>query len=313
MRSALIAIATVLTTAAPVAAQDSCSRAALSGLVDAYFAALAGRDASRLPLADELRFTENGAERDVDEGLFASAETALLKRSLIDAERCGTLTQAVINEAGRPILVAVRLQLADGRITEIEHIVAREDELLFDADGALATADQDWEGVLEPEARSSRQALIAAANDYFDMFAETPQVSAPFAEVCDRWENGTHATPDHDCSPKGFVLTHTERRFPLQDLEAGLVAGFAHFGETWPDVHMMKVRNGRVEMIQAVIGPETDSSGWPADWYPGLSSSARTLGLELPSNIFGRVPPPRPQNASPSRRGLPPRGAPDRD
>jgi hypothetical protein len=293
-------------------AQDAaCSRESLHGLVDHYFAALARHDASSLPVARPARFTENGVERRVGEGLFATAETALLMRSLIDTERCGTVTEAVVNENGRPVLAAVRLQLADGEITEIEHIVAREGEFAFHPAGVLDTAEQDWEGVLEPEARSSRQALIAAASDYFDMFAATPQVSVPFAAACDRWENGTLTTPEHDCSPKGLPLTHTERRFPLQDLETGLVAAFVQFNGSLPAMHLMKLRNGRVEMIQAIIGPPTESSGWPGDWYPGLSSTARTAGLELPASIFGRVPTPRPENASPVRRGLSPRGAPD--
>jgi hypothetical protein len=65
--------------------------------------------------------------------------------------------------------------------------------------------------------------MVAAADDYFGMFAAAPQVRTPFASPCDRWENGMFATAGgtalpgedgkaapmrpHDCSPKGLVIS----------------------------------------------------------------------------------------------------------
>ena len=59
-------------------------------------------------------------------------------------------------------------------IDQIESIVAREREFAFDAEGALATRDQDWESLLPPEERSSRLTMFTAADDYFAMFAAAP-------------------------------------------------------------------------------------------------------------------------------------------
>jgi hypothetical protein len=289
----------------PAGAQTSgsdCSREALRGLVDQYFAALAAHDPSGLPLAPAVRSTENGVEVAVGKGLWQTAGKALMRRVLVDTRRCGTHASAVLEEpfssatvgpanalsgrkplpaegTVRPILFGVRLRVEGGKITEIESIIAREREFAFDADGALATKEQDWESLLPPEERSSRLAMVAAADDYFGMFAAVPDVRTPFASPCDRWENGMFATAGgtalpgedgkaaqmkpHDCSPKGLVISnHGPRRF-LVDVEAGLVVAFVHFAGSLPDFHVFRMRNGKVERINAVVGPQAASMGWP--------------------------------------------------
>jgi len=283
---------------------SGCTREALKGITDKYFAALGKRDPSGLPLASNVKFTENGVELAVGKGFWQTAGRPLLKRTLIDTVKCGTHTNAVMEERFssktvgastdypgikpqplpaegtiRPILFGVRLRVENQKISEIETIIAREGEYIFNAAGLLATKDQDWDSILPPEQRSSRLAMIAAANDYFDMFAAEPRVNAPFAPACDRWENGTHTTagglnnlagedgkvteiPAHSCSPKGLVISnHGPRRF-LVDEEEGLVVAFVHFAGSLPDCHVFRMRNGKVELINALVGASSKSMGW---------------------------------------------------
>jgi hypothetical protein len=176
----------------------------------------------------------------------------------------------------RPILYGVRLKVENQKITEIESFVARETEFAFNAANVLETKDQDWESIIPVEQRSSRLAMIAAADDYYDMFADKPKVHTPFASVCDRWENGFQTTKGggtmggvkmtaHDCSPKGLVITtHGPRRF-LVDVEAGTVVAYVHFAGGLPDFHMFRMRDGKVDLIQAVIGAGSKSMGWPIE------------------------------------------------
>jgi hypothetical protein len=56
---------------------------------------------------------------------------------------------------------------------------------------------------------------------------------------------------------------HTHRRFPVTDLEAGITAGFVNFNQSLPDVHIFKIRNGKIELIQAVFGGRTRDTIWP--------------------------------------------------
>ncbi len=289
------------------AVQSGCTREALKGITDKYFAALEARDPSRLPLASNVKFTENGVEIAVAKGFWQTAGKALLIRTLIDTVKCGTYTNAVMEERFdskavgspmnypgikppslpaegtiRPILFGVRLKVENRKVSEIETIVAREGDYIFNAAGILATKDQDWDSILPPGQRSSRLAMIAAANDYFDMFAAEPRVNVPFADACERWENGTHTTVGglsnlagedgkvteilaHSCSPKGLVISnHGPRRF-LVDEQEGLVVALVHFIGRLPDFHVFRMRNGKVERINALVGPASKSMGWPAE------------------------------------------------
>ncbi len=183
----------------------------------------------------------------------------------------------------RPILFASRFKVEKGKIAEIETIVARENDFAFNAENVLKTKDQDWETILPPEKRTPRKVLADAANHYFDLFAENSTVSVPFAEKCDRWENGFLTTAsDHDCSPVtfrkriGVSMNHGPRRVWV-DTEKGISIAFMAFGggasanEGNPtgrglvDCHMFRMRDGKVDLILSIVGPNAASMGWPLE------------------------------------------------
>jgi hypothetical protein len=183
----------------------------------------------------------------------------------------------------RPVLFAARLKVEKGKITEIETIVARERDFAFNAKGVLDTKDQDWATILPPGKRAPRQALADAANNYFALFAEGSTVSVPFAKVCDRWENGVQTTArDHDCSPVTFrkaigaSINHGPRRVWV-DTEKGISIAFMAFGggasankenptgRGLVDCHMFRMRDGEVDLIQSIVGPNAASMGWPLE------------------------------------------------
>ncbi|MGD9159350.1 MAG: hypothetical protein PVG39_13135 [Desulfobacteraceae bacterium] len=183
----------------------------------------------------------------------------------------------------RPILFAARLKVEKGKIIEIETIIAREKDFAFNVKGVLETKDQDWETILPPGKRTPRRVLADAANNYFALFAEGSTVSVPFAKVCDRWENGVQTTTrDHDCSPVTFrkaigaSINHGPRRVWV-DTEKGLSIAFMAFGggatanEENPtgsglvDCHMFRMRDGEVDLIQSIVGPQAKSMGWPLE------------------------------------------------
>jgi hypothetical protein len=255
---------------------QACTRASLKAVTDKFFTALEAHNPSSLPLAAGVKYTEDGIVVPVGKGVWATAGKLMFRRGMIDTQKCGTHTQAIIEEDGKPMLYGVRLKIDHEKISQIEAIVVRGKGVL-DVKAILDTKDQDWEGILPPEQRSSRLAMIAAANDYFDMFAKEPKVAVPFAKICDRWENGMQTTkggmfqgkemPAHNCSPKGADLAHGPRRF-LVDVETGTVVAYVLFGNSWPDFHMFKMRNGQVEWIQAYFDfaeKKAKSMGWPAE------------------------------------------------
>jgi len=252
-------------------------RRLLLELTDKYFATLDSHDSTRLQYTSGVKYTENGKQLKIGEGFWQTAGKVLLKRTFVDTRRFSTHTEAIIEENNGQVIYAGRLKFDCGKVCEIENIIARTRDFAFNPQGILDTTDQDWESIIPAGQRISRLAMIAAANDYFDMFAHEPEVTSPFNEICDRWENGTMTTvksdsfpwpegmTEHNGSPKGLpIYNHGPRRF-LVDVETGVVAAYMHFASSLPDVHIFKIVNGKIILIQATVGPETESMGWQID------------------------------------------------
>jgi hypothetical protein len=266
------------TAATAQSGSQACTREGLMAITDKFLTALEAHSPSSVPLASGARYTENGLVVAIGKGTWETAGKTIFKRGMIDTQKCGTHTQAIIEESGKQMLYGVRLKVDKEKISEIEAIVVRGKEVL-DVKAILDTKDQDWEGILPPEQRSSRLAMMAVADDYFELFVKEkkPKVSElAFAKICDRWENGMQTTkgtnqgvamPAHNCSPKGFAdMTHGPRRF-LVDVETGIVVAYVLFDNVWPDFHMFKMRNGQVDWIQAYFeyGKKYQSIGWPSE------------------------------------------------
>jgi hypothetical protein len=261
--------------AAYAQARGVCKRDILILQTKHFLSLIEDRNSLALKLDTSMRYTENGKEHSIGEGLWRTAGRMLLKRTIVDDVKCSTHTQAVIEENGKLIIYGARIKYNKEKIAEIESFVARDNEFAFNAKGLLETKEQKWEEILPIEQRSSRLAMIAAADDYFNMFVKVPRVNVPFSYPCDRWENGTQTTikssnvstvpgaKEHDCSPKGLVTPHHKQRRFLVDVEAGVVVAYVLFTSGLPDFHMFKMRNGKIELIQAVIGAGSDTMGWP--------------------------------------------------
>ena len=258
-----------------------CTRENLKSIADQYFTALEAHDPSGVPFASNARYTENGIEVPVGKGVWETALETTFMRKVIDTTKCGTHIQAIIEEKDnpKPVLYGVRLKIDRDEISEIEAIVVRGGQVL-NVPAIMATKDQDWEGILPMEQRSSRLAMMAVADDYFELFVKEKKRKVSdlaYSGFCDRWENGmiltrggmnqTSVMPKYDCSPEGFADmadTHGPRRF-LVDEEAGVVVAYALFNGVWPDFHMFKMNNGLVVWVQAYFefGKKYKTMGWP--------------------------------------------------
>lgn len=260
---------------------SACTREGLKTITDKFFTALEAHNSSGVPLASNVKYTENGIDVPVGKGVWETASKTTFKRGMVDTRKCGTHTQAIIEEKDnpKPVLYGVRLKVEENKISEIEAIVIRGEQVL-NVPAILATKDQDWEDILPPEQRSSRLAMMAAADDYFELFVKEKKRKVSdlaYSGFCDRWENGAITTkggmnqdvlmPRHDCSPEGFAdmtETHGPRRF-LVDEETGIVVAYVLFNNMWPDFHMFKMNNGRVVWIQAYFeySKGYKTIGWP--------------------------------------------------
>ncbi len=257
-RALALAFSTVAALAAASAhASDVCDRACLDSLVDRYIAAMVAHDPELLPLAQGVRFTENGQELRLGDGLWGTASApGHYKLYATDPEDGQVGFYGTVFENGVPVLLALRLKVDYGLISEIETIVARPSAI---GGSPLQSAGAALEGkghprpqfmqIIPPRERMSRADLVRVANSYFTGLAgDTGHNTAPFWPSCNRWENGTQTTNNpsfHGSNPFNvvalncedqqksgffsFVTTIRNRRYPIVDREHGLVMSFAFF------------------------------------------------------------------------------------
>jgi len=204
--SRLVAVISALA-AAPLVAQapgepsavtiPECDRACLIGHLQAHMKALAARDPSAIPLAEGVRFTENNVFIPVGDGLWDTV-TAVDEVGLETADP--TTGNAAwfgsVRENGAPAIYAVRIHVVGGRIDEIESVVHRKTSLPAPfGDVTRMVHDLEFNEVLPPEQRRSRERMLSIADAYFDTVqVNDGQVFAPFSEDCGRLENGISTT-----------------------------------------------------------------------------------------------------------------------
>src|SRR5688572_13292126 len=174
-----------------------CDRACLIGHVEAHMKALAARDPSQLALAANVRFTENNVFISVGDGLWDTV-TGVDATGLTAADPLtgNAAWFGSVKENGAPAIYAVRVHVADGKIDEIESVVHRRTLLPAPfGDVTRMVHDPEFQQVLPPEQRRSRERMLAIADAYFDTVeVNDGQVFAPFSEDCARLENGISTT-----------------------------------------------------------------------------------------------------------------------
>jgi hypothetical protein len=124
-----------------------------------------------------------------------------------------------------------------------------------------ATASEEWEGLVEPAERGTREALVKLVDDYFNDF---PAGACGFAEDCRRLENGFSpggCSLGLSCDISGNPRGGMAPRLHVIDVEAGIAVGFVMFAGSYTDFHMFKVRGGEVHGVHAILA-EADGPGW---------------------------------------------------
>src|SRR6187399_3261647 len=101
LRIISVMVVALAATSIPAQAQN-CTRDSLKAVVANYFKAVETHNMAALETAPNLRITQNGSEIKLGEGFFKTGGKSQFQRTLIDTERCGTVTQAIIDETPDP-------------------------------------------------------------------------------------------------------------------------------------------------------------------------------------------------------------------
>ncbi|HEX4001722.1 MAG TPA: hypothetical protein VHX36_03685 [Candidatus Acidoferrales bacterium] len=244
-----------------------CDRACLENLATQYLNALVAHDPKQLPLAQDVRYTEQDQVMDVGDGFWGTA-TAVghfrLCFSDLVMEQIGCMV--TMHEGDHLLIMSLRLRVELGRITEIETMYYRQGGGGPNGIPALdaSTPDPIWSATVPSADRPPRAQMIATANMYFAGLENNDGKGVyPFADDCNRTENGAQTTNNPRPAPNGgfdafglscmaqfksgyyAVVTRIHhRRFPIVDQERGVVWANVIFDQNGT-VHTIHLTNGQ--------------------------------------------------------------------
>ncbi len=123
----------------------------LTSFVDRFLVALLSRDLRPEGIADSVKYTENGQQLNIGDGLWGTASgIGEYKVVLADPETGSVGFFGCIKEYDINSLLAARLNVRNGVITEIEALVIRE-EFINARLGTLTLSGPRLEGMYKPE------------------------------------------------------------------------------------------------------------------------------------------------------------------
>lgn len=275
-------------------------RARLLGFVDCYVDALGAHEPHRLPIAPHFRFSENAQALPLGSGLWRTIRGVHPGgQRFVDVERGEVAYWGVVEEIRGPSMLGARMRIEGRQLSELETLLVR-GGLYFQPEVVEAPTARLHE-VLRDGERGGRDALVSVAHAYFDAIEQSNGNLLSVAPDCKRIVNGVS---DSDADPTSleegeahrglhiveqmseahyaYIEEIRERRFPLVDLERGLVHSvvlFDHPGDlarangevpfgapnTMLYFEVFKVRGGVLSDVWA-IGTNTlpygISSGW---------------------------------------------------
>jgi hypothetical protein len=275
---------------APLPEPSACDRECLRGMATQVLYALLDHDTSKLPVAADLRVTEDGIEKPLAKiGLVNTVSKLRGYRQDIIDERAGqSIAGVLVEEAGAPVLLVVRVKVQDEKISELELVAARSraEGLSFTID-AFNAPSKEMNVVPRRSQLATRDQAIEIALHYPEGLNSTQtfaSVGTPFAPGTRRVENGAvMAGPDCVFSPtcKDIAtqsleifkrLGHVTVRSIYVDERMGIVVLRLSWNVRGPGsdklttFELFKVYDGQIHKVEAFIRllpPELELGGWP--------------------------------------------------
>jgi hypothetical protein len=250
---AIVGITVLLGAVALTSDARELDRQALVALMEQYLAALASHDPSRVPLARDVKLVENTEVTPVGEGLWKTATGGPSDFRVFAADpvagEVGFL--GVIEENKKPTILGARLKVVGGAITEIDHLAVHAGDQPLSPH--MAKPRPGLVEPLPPSQRVPRDQMLKIANSYYEAIVHDDGRLAPFADDCQRRENGGITANDQEQSPEearkddfsvfrkmkcgeqlstgvmSYITDINRRRLVAVDEEMGLVFAFSIF------------------------------------------------------------------------------------
>jgi hypothetical protein len=280
---ALLLVLAVMTANRAQAAD--CDRACLKSMITNYVDAMVAHDPSRLPLAANVRFTEDSQDIKLGDGLWKTVtKKGDFRQDYIDVRKQIAASHVMLLEENAQVLYSVVLRVADRKITGIETLVDRitpnsrfKPDSLEKPTAGMSQAVPAGKGM--PRAEMIRTALYYPEGLRIGSFVTA---KTPFAKDAYRVENGTFIAgagcPRANCpeilTQKIMVHADVKASVAAVDEEEGIVLLWMNLGDTnsygpgnaLVTFEAFKVWGGEIHAVNAFfrILPKDTQRGWPS-------------------------------------------------
>jgi hypothetical protein len=271
-------------------ALSGCDRDCLFAAANNYMDALAAHEPARVSWAPRVRYTENNVSMMIGDGVWGAASARDPNPLLVADTQSGNVGwYGTLAEHGQLSYYAMRLKVEHHQVSEVEVIVDRKGDAGPWGDPAHFVHDPAFSSALPAAQRSTRAAMIALVDGYFNTIQRNDGVlHTRFDAECAREENGQITTNGsfgsdaQGCEAQFklgtffFVDRVRDRRYTLVDEERGILMAQASFdhGATFEDykttdgkaaknpikspnsislMEMFKIRGGKLYRIEAIF------------------------------------------------------------
>lgn len=266
------------------ASAQHCDRQCLTGLLTNYVDALVARDPSKVPAGANVRFTEDGGELKLGEGLWKTVTgKGGFRQDYIDTARQIAVTHVELREGDDAVLYSVVLRAQESRIAGIETLVQRITPTTRLRPTELGKPIRGMNDPVPAGQRQTRQSMIETALAYTEglRIGNFTDAGTLFAPDAYRVENGAILAGEGcgrgDCGLYTQRITlHPEiiASVAAVDEENGVVVLWMNFGNTaaYEPNHALvtfeafKVWGGQIHSILAFFRtlPQSTARFWPS-------------------------------------------------
>lgn len=263
---------------------QSCDRACLTGLLTTYIDALVAHDSSKLPLTDNVKYTEDSRNARLGEGIWQSITAkGTFRQDYLDVRKQVAASHVHFMEGETHALYSVVLHVTGARISGIEALVQR-----VGAGGAFQPRElgAPVRGMNDPVPagrRNTREEMVKIALTYPEglRIGNFTDAKTPFAAGAYRVENGVITADNTD--PRRLMYAQNIIVHPgvipsiaAVDEENGIVLLWMNFGHTGDSYGVgnalvtfeaFKIWGGEIQSVLAFFKGLPISTGrfWPSE------------------------------------------------
>jgi hypothetical protein len=267
------------------ASNASCDRECLRGFITQYLDAMIAHKPDSLPVAANVKFTEDCKELKLGEGFWKTISRMTgYRRDILDVRQGVAVSFLVVEEGNSPVLFVMRLKIVDKKIAEIETMAVhnQKEGMLFNTQN-LQTVSKMMVYVPDNAEKTAREDAIKMAVTYPAglKIGSFVKADSPMAPDAYRYENGQLMAGPGCTFFKGCdnmktqmipTLSQITHRVVAMDEELGVVVVRMNFGagstfdnngvlDVW---HSFKIYGGQIRAAEAYckVVPAGTKSGW---------------------------------------------------